>query len=141
MELEGRLSDELDPERISPISPSTIKDRDRYIISLTEKISQLEEQLERWSPDNHLTTHPTSLGLEVNRSFQHTQYCIEQGDLPRSRLELQHLERSISELLRAVYPEGSIIVSPVSVEPLEYEVCYYLIVLLLCCYCCKKCCC
>ncbi len=106
VDLEGRLSDETDPERISP---STIRDRDRYILSLTEKVSELEDQLEDQSPDHHLATPPTSLGLEVNQNFQRTQYFIGQGDLSRSRLELQHLEKSLSELLRVVYPKGFVV--------------------------------
>lgn len=84
-----------------------------------EKNSQLklqrENQSAKISERYSIVTPPASLGLNVNKSFQQTQLYVGRGDLNQARMELQMLERSLSELLKVVYPQG--ILSPVPVVP------------------------
>ena len=100
-ELEGRLKE---TENLS-IPPSAIQDRDEYITSLTEQLSDLREKLNEMAPPSY----PTSLGLQVNQTFQQTQHAIGRGDIDQSRLELRNLERAISQLLNAVFPQGLVV--------------------------------
>ena len=81
--------------------------KDLQIETLTDQLSQLKEQLQMTkSPAYIMTTPPTSLGLEVTRSFQHVQYSVGTGNLSQARHKLQLLDSSISELMKAVYPQG-----------------------------------
>lgn len=88
-------------------------EKDSHIAHLHQTISQLKSELgnNKSLSNNSVPSLPTSLGLEVNMSFQQTQQYVGRGDLNQARMGLQKLEHSISELLKAVYPQG--ILSPI----------------------------
>ncbi len=97
LEAEGRLE----------VGGADHASKDLQIETLTDQLIQLKEQLQMTkSPAYILTTPPTSLGLEVTRSFQRVQYSVGRGDLSQSRRKLQLLDSSISGLMKAVYPQG-----------------------------------